>query len=274
MASYSEIARKKVLGVPVIYLAAALVTILAIVAWKMKPSAPAPGDVPPDAGGSSDLPTSGDFSSLDTKGTVTVVQQPAETTPTDEQKTNSDWVRTGATWLVQQNMATGTAAYSALNKYVSGVDRSFDEEALVNKVIAEKGQPPQDIAEGGNVDAKPAKKQFPTPPGTHTVEGKSDDTFAELATLYYSNSGGDVQDLIQLANPQFASFSGTFPVGAQIKIPVYHDAKNWIVTGNMTWAQAAGKNGISEASLRALNNGPAAWRNAPTLKKGQSIRVA
>lgn len=274
MPSYSEIIHKKVLGVPVIYLAAALVTILAIVAWKMKPTVGTTEEIPPDAGGSSDLPTSGDYSSLDTQGTVTVVQQPSTTTPDTDPKTNSDWVRDGAGWLVANNMASGTAAYSALNKYVSGVDRSFDEESLVNKVIAEKGLPPQDIAEGGNVDPAPAQKQFPNPPGAHTVKGRSDDTFSELATLYYSNGSGEVQDLIQAANPSLATATGPFAVGTTIKIPAYHDPKYWTVTTNMSWAQAAGKNGISEASLKALNNGPAAWRNAPTLKKGQSIRVA
>jgi hypothetical protein len=275
MASFNDIAHKKVAGVPVLYLAGGAVVILAIVAWKMKPATVPDAEVPADSGGDPNAVDESAYDGLATQGTVTVVQQPNQTTPDAVVKTNSTWVRDGSTWLVNQNLTSGTVAYAALTKYINGTDRSYDEEQLVNKVIKQFGPPPDDIAEGGTAGSAPAKKQFDNPPGVHTITGASDDSWAEIATLYYGNGAAANQDLLQFANPALGSSPGPFAIGTKITVPVYHAPVNYTVPKGkpLSWAAVAAKNGISETQLKNLNNGSAAWRNAPTLQPGQVVRV-
>jgi hypothetical protein len=145
---------------------------------------------------------------------VTVVQQPsadADTTPT-KPIDNEDWARKGAEWLTATHGVSGSAAIAALTKYISGTDRTFDEQTLVDMVIKEKGQPPNSIAEGGSVSAAPAKKQFSNFPGKHVIKGGSDNGFPQLATLYYGSAVDDRIDLLQAANPSLGT-SG--PVGGR-----------------------------------------------------------
>lgn len=271
--AFADVARKKVGGVPVIYLAGGAVAILAVVAWKMKPSATPPVPVDAGAGDPNAVDTSA-YSGLATQGTVTVVQQPNQTVADPIVKTNSIWVREGADWLTTTNKASGSAAYAALTKYINGADRSFAEQQLVDEVIKEKGQPPEDIAEGGTAGTKPAQKQG-EPPTVHTITGSSDDTWPEIATLYYGNGSARGQDLLQFANPNLGASAGPFAVGTKISVPIFNgSAKTYRVPkGPVSWAAVASKNGISETQLRNLNNGPAAWRNAPTLQTGQVVVV-
>lgn len=279
VANFTELAHKKVAGIPVLYLAAGAVIILSIVAWKMKPAPSAVDTTPADAAGdaSADEAANGlsdPYANLGTQGTVTVVQQPTDTTPDPVVKTNDDWVRDGATWLgsTAGGNVPGTDAYTALQKYVTGQDRTYAENGWVNAWIKQGGLPPEGISEGGTVQSKPAQKQFPNPPGTHNVTGNSDNTLALVANLYYGNSSGDTVNLLEEANPSLAS-STTLPTGAAVKVPAYTAPVFWTVTARMTWAQAAAKNGTSEQVLKNLNNGTAGWRNAAYLDKGRSIRV-
>lgn len=279
--TFKEFAAKKVVGVPVLYLAGAAAIILGIVAWRMKatPDTTATdttdtsSDAQVDENGLA-VPGSDPYAGLSSTGTVTVVQQPTDVTAT-EPKTNDDWVRDGAGWLVAQHKADGTTAYAALSKYVDGSDRTYEENLLVNAWIEQGGPPPDPVVTSGTVGNPPpvaAQKQFPNPPGTHTVTGNADNSLPKLSTLYYGTDAGQYVDLLEFANPSVASAS-VLPVGTKIAVPIYHDPVFWTVPSTMTWAQAAGKNGITEQQLRNLNNGPAAWRNAPILAKGQRIRV-
>ena len=274
MANFQEIARRKVLGVPLLYWAGGAVVILAVVAYKLKSTTTETTDVTGNESTTGKAPTANPYDSLDPDGTGTVtVVTPTTPDTTVTTKTNETWVRDGASWLVSEKKADGATAYEALSKYVEGAQRSYDENVLVNLVIEKYGLPPEAISTGGTVSDAPAKKQFPNPPGTHTIVGSNDNTFPKLAALYYGNGSGDNQDLLQFANPPLGNSIGPFPVGTKIAVPVYHDPVYWTVPKTMTWAQAAGQNGISELQLKNLNNGTSAWRNAPTLAKGQRIRV-
>lgn len=275
--TFQEFAHKKVAGVPVIYLAGGFVVILAIVAWKLKPSTPPADTTPVDTGGSAADnaidPT--DYSGLATNGTVIVApQSPPTDTPNSSITTNSDWVQQGVQWLVGQNKSDGTTAVTALSKYINDQDRTYDENTLINLWIKQAGPPPDGVAGTGTVGSPPAKKQFDQPPGTHTVSNQNDNSLSAIATLYYGNGSSANVDLLQFANPPLAAANINLPVGTKVNVPVYHDPKYWTVTTKMTWAQAASKNGITESQLKNLNNGSAGWRNAPTLNKGQVIRVA
>lgn len=276
--TFQELARKKVIGIPVIYLAGAFVAILAVVAWKMKPT-PAPADTTPvDSGGSAAdnaiNPT--DYSGLATQGTVTVVQSPPTDTPNASITTNQEWVTKGVSWLVSSaagtNRTDGTTALDALNKYINGEDYSYDQRLLINAVISEYGPPP-DGAGGGTGGNAPPKTQG-APPITHTVTGNSDSSLQELATLYYgANSLGEKMDLIQASKNNANIGDGPYAVGTKVYIPVFSPPRYYTTaTANMTRAQVAAKNGITEAQLVIFNNGPQ-FNSRQTFPKGYKLRV-
>src|SRR6476620_3670788 len=175
-------------------------------------TAPTSGDTATDPS-SPDGVSTDPYDSLKTSGTVTVVQQPANTQPDAVVKTNETWARDGAQWLTTSKGVPGSEAIAALTKYINGEDRSFQEKEWIDAVIGEKGSPPESVSIGGNTSDKPAQKQFDTAPGVHTVKGGSDNTYAKLAVLYYGSSTGDTEDLIQNANPSLPSTSGPFSAG-------------------------------------------------------------
>lgn len=274
--AFSDLARKKVAGVPVIYLAGGAVAVLAVVAWKLKPTVTAPADTPVDSGGDPNAVDESAYSGLATQGTVTVVQQPNQTVPDEVVKTNSTWVRDGAAWLVSEKRVDGTAAYAALTKYVNGQDRSFDENTLVNLVIDHQGAPPDDIAEGGTSGTAPAQKQFNEFPGRHVVKNSSDNGFPQLASLYYNSSAPDRVDLLQAANPTLGE-AGPWPTGTVVIIPTYHAPVYYTVASakGETASQVASKNGISLYQLAVLNNvRGGVYQPGYTLKKSSRVRVA
>src|SRR6185436_2945490 len=180
--TFEEFAKKKVVGVPVLYLAAAAVVILGIVAWRMKPTATdeTAGVDPADGTAGTDDEANGlagmddPYGGFNTTGTVVVQPTaPSGNDATAAFESNDEWARAGAEWLVAQNKSTGTEASGALNKYLSGDNLTFDEGALVNAVIKEKGQPPDPITQIGSVGEQPARKQFAGSNGTHTVMGSN-----------------------------------------------------------------------------------------------------
>lgn len=259
MANFSELLHRKVIGIPVLYWAGGFVAILAIVAWRIKPATPP--DTPPTDNGGTDVSDPsigdlGDYTGLGTTGTVTVVQQPSNAAIVDPViKTNESWVRDGAEWLTASKGVAGSQAAAALNKYVSGLSRSYQEQEWVDDVIREKGQPPDSIAEGGSVDPKPAVKQFPQPPGTHTITGNSDTTFRNICQLYYGHSTSEDINLVQAANPTFGGTLGPFAVGTKVVVPVFHDPVR-VNSGrvNVAWRDFARQNGLTEAQLHYLND--------------------
>jgi LysM repeat protein len=271
--NFSELIRKRVAGVPVTYLAAAAVLVLAIVAWRMKPSTPPPADEPIAGDPDTELPTEGDpYGGLATQGTVTVVQQPAQTAPVIE-KTNETWVKEGAEWIVAHPTAdltaSGTAAVSALNRFLQGEDLSYEEGRIVNAVIREKGQPPDGTGSVGKISDAPGQKQFTNFPGKHTVKGVNDNTPAKLSTLYYGTADALHVNKLVAANTALGPATGSYSVGTKVTIPVYFNPRYFTVTKATTYpSQVAAKNGITYQQLIALNPGLAA-----PYKVGTKVRV-
>jgi hypothetical protein len=283
--NYSELVSKKVAGIPVLYLAGAAVIVLAIVAWRMKPSADfsdAEGDVQGSPEGGSGVPTEGDdpYAGLETNGTVTVVQQPpAAAEPV--QKTNEDWAKEGAEWAVTGAAqaagihTTGAAARAALNHFLYGEDLSYEEGQIVNAVIREKGQPPEGVGAIGKIPTSaptapsaPAQKQFTNYPGTHTVRGSNDNTFTKLSVLYYGSSYAKNVDLIAASNLGI-NRDTPIAVGTRIAIPYLTTPKYFTATSAARTASSiASKNGITVNRLNALNPGRV-W----PVKVGTQIRV-
>jgi hypothetical protein len=283
--TFQELAAKKVLGVPVLYLAAGFVTILAILAWRMKstPDTDTSGVDAADSVAGADqtgendsaavlagMEADGNYSGYVTNGTVVV--QP--TAPPAQDATpaiadNDAWVKASAEWLVAQKKATGTDAYSALSKYVDGDNLSFDEGNLVNLAIAEKGRPPEPLGKVGTIGTAPAQKQFSNFPGTHTVKSTNDNTATKLAALYYGNSDALHTNKIAAANLALGPVSTTYNVGSRISIPAYSTPRYYTIDKSHTWpSQVASKNGLSYNQFLALNPGLIA-----PYKVGSKVRV-
>lgn len=136
---------KKIAGVPVVYLGAGAAAILGVVAWRMKTAAEPTADTGEDAtldeNGLAD--GSDPYAGYNGNGTVIVAPTPTpEPVEPDRPDTNDEWIREGAEWLVSTKSVSGTAAYTALSKYVDGKSRSIQEAQWVEWVIKEKGFPP------------------------------------------------------------------------------------------------------------------------------------
>lgn len=269
--TFKEIADKKVAGIPVLYLGAAGVIVLAVVAWRMRPTptpkepeATDPGsDAEVDENGLA-VPGSNPYAGLSSNGTVTVVQQPSDPDAVVSNKpaNNEEWARAAAEWLTATRNIPGADAMAALTKYLEGHDRSFQEQEWVNAAIAEKGQPPQAATSGGSVAGPTASKQI-TPPGYHVVKSGSDNTYAKLATLYYASAADDRIDLLEAANYKALGF-GPFPTGSKVMIPAYHAPVYYTVTAakGMSASQIAAANGITLDQLALLNDPRGQWYNA------------
>lgn len=275
--TFQEFAHKKVLGVPVLYIAGAAAVILLIVAYKLKPASDTPADVPADAGGTEDTEGSdkaADYSGLNTTGTVTVapVSPSTEDNANPTINTNQTWASKGAQWLTAHQNVPGSAALSALNKYLAGQDRTYDEQQWVDAVFKEFGPPPDGVESGGKVGSKPAVKQFSGGSGTHTVVGGADNSIRALSALYYNSTADDRIDLLEAANTSIGD--GPWTAGTTVKIPAYHTPVYYTLPSNMTASQVAAKNGISLDQLSVLND-PRGGRYAPGygIAKGTGIRV-
>lgn len=273
MASFSEIANRKVAGVPVLYLAGAFVAILAIVAWKMKPSVPADeptGDEATTGENVPDDPNNPDYSGLNTQGTVTVVQG-TQTAEPAAKATNEDWERSAVDYLVEAKLATPSEAQSAINKYLAGDALSFDEGKLKDAAIIKLKLPPEPLATLGTVaTTAPAQKQFTQFPGKHTVKGSNDNTTYKLAILYYGNGAVDKRVLISAANPKLGGVYTTYVPGTVVSIPVSRAPQYYKVTASTRWtSQIAKKNGTTPTAITALNPSLSAPYTV-----GKNVRVA
>jgi len=152
MADIQAILKRKVAGVPVLYLAAGFVAVLALYAWKTKSTtgtqnaAQSESDVMAGAADTSQL-----FPSTDL-GTVYV--QPADSlTGTDNAAqgyaTNDDWLKAAADYLIKNKGVTPGEAQAALQAYLDGNTMSYKQSALKDAAIVAIGYPPYLPSIGG-----------------------------------------------------------------------------------------------------------------------------
>lgn len=251
---WKSIAQKKVAGIPVLYLGAAAAVLLAVYAWRMKPSTDTESTEETSTDGvESDV--SDPYEGLATQGTVTVVQQATAETESVEQ-TNDDWLRAAVAYLVEEKKATAGEAQTAINNYLEGNDMTFEQGQLRDAALAKLGLPPERIVTLGSVGTKadaPFQRQFTAFPGKHTVKGSNDNTPWKLAS-YYGNPKWDNANLIAAANPTLGPPTATYPVGTTITIPSYNSPVWYKTTATTnTFAKVAGKNGANTGALRNLN---------------------
>jgi len=268
--TFDDIAKKKVAGVPVLYIAGAFVVILAVVAYKMK-STPSGDNGPVDEtqGEASDV-TGGaaDYSGQVGSGTVIVAPQNAEL-PEAVKETNESWERTAVAYLIDSNIATPSDAQLAIDHYLQGADLTFEQGKLKDAAIKKLGLPPEPLPGVGSISAQPAQKQFNSFPGKHTVKGVNDNTAAKLAALYYGNGDASHAARIGALNAKLGPVGTTYNAGTVIYIPVWTNPRYYTITSTTRYPQqVSSKNGISYDTFIYFNPG----LTAP-YKVGSKVRV-
>lgn len=277
--TFNDLAQKKVLGVPVLYLAAGFVTILAIVAWRLKPSADenTPGTNPEDAEAGADggqttgqlAGTSDPYGGFDTNGTVVVQPTPSEATP-GAQPTNDTWLGQAIPYVASMLKISSGTVQVGLNKYLNGSDLSYDEGRMRDAAIDKFGPPPEGTTGFGQVGTQPAQKQFSTFPGKHVVKGSNDNTPMKLAGLYYGTADWTHANFIAAHNVTLGPPATTYTAGTTVVIPAYTQPRYYTVPkGITTFSQVAAKNGTTKQALQGLN--PTFTEPFPA---GMKIRVA
>lgn len=294
---------RKVAGIPVMAIAAVLMGALLYAAFKMKAS---PEVEDPTDASATDVDTEqatgdGDASNeqptfivpgsrLNTGGVVdsntgTVPEVPGMAVPT----TNDLWRSEVQTWLAAQGVAPVKAA-AIVSNYFNSISMSGEDSAWLNKAIVKFGFPPEGAPDYVSLPSAP-NPEGPTPPapnleaqqvayaknhggkqfsggtGKHFVQGSKDNTFAELARLYYGDANGAIR--IKIA-PYNAGYREPFPVHRVVFVPPYV-APRWYTiprSGRTDVKWVAARNGTTEDAVRKLNPGYK-WPG----KRGSRVRV-
>jgi hypothetical protein len=261
VASFEEIAKKKVAGVPVLYLAGGFVIILAVVAYKMKSSTGAvtsdanANDAANPSGADSSANTAADYSGLSTGGTVVVA--PSTTTEKAAVETNETWGRSAVAYLITDKHVPPGDAQTAINLYLQGADLSFEQGGWRDAAIVKLGQPPEPLETIGKTSAAPAQKQFSNFPGDHVVKGANDNTPSKLAALYYGSGNTNNTNLIVEYNHSLGPASSTYLAGTKVHIPSRANPGYFTATSNTRYqsqiVKAAHVTGLTEQRLLDLN---------------------
>jgi LysM repeat protein len=229
MASFGEIANKKVLGVKALYLIGAFVVILAIVAWKMKPGTT--GDTtdqtdPSNSTASEDQQSDSSlYSGLGATSTGQLNTGSTDTSGVDAPiPSNDSWANDAVKWITQhESGATGTNALRAVSKFMEGADLSITEDKWISDYIKVAGPPPDGVTVGGVIQPpasppttlpvvtpapkpttppvpKPAPPKSPPKP-TRVYTVKTGDTLYKIAaklgvseSLLYQNNKAVIED--------------------------------------------------------------------------------
>jgi hypothetical protein len=190
-----------------------------------------------------------------TEQPVMVANTPASTV-TDSGTTalgNDSWSHNAQAWLISAHGASIGDAQAAIENYLNGDPLSYAQGQLRDLAVKQFGLPPEGAGGISSVGAYsgPATRQG-TPPTTHTVKGASDNTYGELARLYYGRNDAASIRYLQAANRTIASLT----VGTKVKIPAWHNPKYYKATSaHRTLTSIAGKNGVATAAILALNPG-------------------
>jgi len=264
MEKFQALMRKKVAGIPVLYIALAVAAVMLYAAIRYRPVTEE--TEPTDAQA---IDTGGDDVSGDYAGTV---QQPvfssapvASVTAVVVEDTNEAWGRRAVEWLVSSG-ATLSLATSAITKYLNADTLSQAEGILRDKAVKQFGIPPEGLIATSTAGyAGPATRQG-TPPCKHTVKGKSDNSFAELSLLYFGLNNADAINQMHSANPSLVE---PLRVGQVVQIPAFHTPRYYTATSaTRTLYAIASKNGTTPAKVQALNP-----RMVFPVKVGTRVRV-
>lgn len=237
--------KRKVFGIPLLYLVGGLVLALAIYAWRLKPATdPAPDDEDETA----DLP--GEFLSPSlSKGTVIVAQPSAAEQGNSAIDTNEEWLKAGVAYLMSEFGIGGGEAQVALQAYLSGAQLSYAQGQLRDRVIGQYGLPPYPQTAGGTDPA-------PLPPNDNSTPPNE-----EIELLYpdgFVNHGDDHPEGWTGDDVRY----GTRPIGAD---------ETWEVDPGDTLAGIAAYYGLSWQELYEANKDQ--LDDPSHIRVGQSLKI-
>ena len=157
---------KRYLGIPVVYLAGAVVAVLVIVAYlgSKKNTTGATGTA---TGTATTVPVD-PYSVLNSTGTVSTgtptyyVGSNTQNVDTTAVQTNADWQKSAVEYLISTGSTVGDAQ-GAIQAYITGQDMTYAQGNLANQAVAKLGTPPT-ITNIGAVAAKPAATPIVTAP--------------------------------------------------------------------------------------------------------------
>lgn len=251
---WSDLMSKKIGPVPVLYIVAGFVAILAVMAWRMKPASE--GNTGEDASDAAEG-LNDPYDALATNGTVVVAPTtPEKPEPVEvEKESNEQWGRRAAEWLYKNNVTDPASAQLAINKYLNGDDLTYDEGQWRNKAIGAIGYPPEPLGKIAISAPQVFRKQM-TPPGRHTVKGNSDNTYSALAKGYYGRDDNKAINLLQGGNSRLGETNGPFKVGELIYVPAWREPIYFTATTSVrSIEQVAARNGISTDAVKVMNEG-------------------
>lgn len=254
---------KKVAGIPVVWLVLLVAVVALYAAIKIKPNTgddpEMTGDEAPEFDGDIDTsqpvfsatPTIIQPSGVVTGGSVSAVSQP----DTDEL-----WKRRAVSWLAG-NGYTLDIATSAITKYLAEEPLTALEARAKDAAVVQFGLPPETIPAGGSIPSpppaptpsKPASSQG-VPPLWHTVMGTSDDSFSELAKLYYGIAGNGTGYINLIAGRNTSLPRTGIAKGTRVRVPSATEPRYYTVTAaKRSLVAIASANSLSAAKLKALN---------------------
>ena len=275
-ATKTSIWRRKVAGIPVIYLAGAIVGVLAIIAFRMRNTnaeTPMADNVPMETDQNTEADTfdtnyDASYAAFQTKGSITAAA-PETATQEPVVETNETWLSKAVQWNIKNGVTAGTAQ-NALQTYLAGSSLTAEQAVIRDNTIAEFGLPPDPPYQtSATPKATPSARNQGPLPRYHKIESTSDNTYAKIASIYYPSSDKTSVDLLRNANRGRLVTDGPWRIGTTVSVPKYVIPKYYTSTKKTNTAkEIASKNGISTASLTALN---------PTVKfpvkAGTRIRV-
>lgn len=219
----SKLFSRKIAGVPLVYVLAAVALVVAYFAWRAKPSTSSPAGAAPDATADANIPAPEAYPQVYTSTADS--QSPNAYTPATANAsitTNDEWLTRGVAFLIARGYNPG-AAQAALQAYLNGDDISYEQGRMRDEVVREYGIPPAPT-NVGNTGAMPARIQGPIP-RTHSVRSTNEDTAAKLAQLYYGDAG--LASVIAAANDGRSDYA----VGQSVQIPARPVAPSQTVPG-------------------------------------------
>lgn len=161
MADLKSLSSKKVAGVPVLYLIGGFVAIMAVIAWRMKPSTTPADAAAADSAATDAASASGSNDAVPPVISGTVVAAPSPAVEADvPYEDNSTWLRKAVAFLIAHGSNPGDAQL-AMQHYLSGASLSYAEGQMRDSAVRELGLPPNDF-DAGTTAGKPTTPA-PTP---------------------------------------------------------------------------------------------------------------
>jgi hypothetical protein len=244
-----SLASKKVAGVPVIWVLAIVAGIGLFSALRLKPQTGETTEPLEDAPEGDPTDTQ---QPVFIANTPPVVNEQIDVDENNQGDTNEAWGRRAISYL-NSTGASPSLSSSAISKYLSEETLSYAEGLLRDKAVTQLGIPPEGILRTSTGGYKGPASAQGTPPTTHTVKGASDNTFKELARLYYGLDSADATNTLRAAN---ASKLEPFISGARITIPKFNRPRYYRATSaTRTIFAIASKNATTPAAISQLNPG-------------------